>query len=231
MADNKGKGCSFSDISKYVLKKESFDGFEELLPIEELKAKISEMHAPFIDYNGKKDSFHNAGIVYCMYKKIEKRKKMIAIAIVKRVAGMPEKKKGLEAIFSNSPDTYELTEKFILPDFKEDEEFFDEMILSHLEDLVGTGQAKEAYFGDTRIYVTEAVKGISQMLYNIIIFIGMACLWGSIFESIPMGICFGLCFSTCFNMTTARSKTGTDQISEGSANTDASATDADNEEE
>lgn len=216
MADNKGKGCSFTQITKYVLKRENFDAFEALLPKDELIAKMSEVLTPFIDYNGKK-SYHDAGIVYAMYKKVAKQKHLIAIAIIKRVAGEPEKKKGLEALFANSTDTYELTEKFILPDFTEDEEFFDEMVLSHLEDIVGSGQAKEAYFEDTRIYVKEGVKGISQTLYNIIIFIGMACLWGTVFDSIGLGMCFGLCFSTCFNLTTARAKTGKDQISQETA--------------
>ena len=108
MADNKGKGCSFTQITKYVLKRENFDAFEALLPKDELIAKMSEVLTPFIDYNGKK-SYHDAGIVYAMYKKVAKQKHLIAIAIIKRVAGEPEKKKGLEALFANSTDTYELT--------------------------------------------------------------------------------------------------------------------------
>ncbi len=213
MADNKGKGCSFTQITKYVLKRENFDAFEVLLPKDELTAKISEALTPFIGADGKK-TYHDAGIVYAMYKKVEKKKILIAIAIIKRVAGVAEQKKGLEALFANSPDTYELTEKFIVPDFREDEEFFDEMILAHLEDVVGAGQAKEATFGDTRIYVKEGVKGVSQTLYNLLVFAGMAFLWGTVFNSIALGLCFGLCFSTCFNLTTARAKTGKDQISQ-----------------
>ena len=211
MADNKGKGCSFTQITKYVLKKENFDGFEVLLPKDELIAKMNEVLAPFIDQSGKK-SYHDAGIVYAMYKKVEKKKELIAIAILKRVAGEPEQKKGLEALFANSDDSYELTDKYILPAFKEDEDFFNEMVLSHLEDLVGCGQAKEAYFEDTRIYAKERVKGISQGLYSLLVFAGFAFLWGSIFHSVALGLCFGACFSTCFGLTTARAKTGKDQI-------------------
>jgi hypothetical protein len=183
------------------------------LPKEELMAKMQEMLTPFIDSSGKK-SYHDAGIVYAMYKKVAKNKELIAIAILKRVAGEPEHKKGLEAVFANSPDTYELTEKFVLPQYKEDEAFFDEMILSHLEDIVGAGQAKEAYFEDTRIYLKESVKGMSNMIYNLLIFIGMSILWGTVFNSIALGICFGCCFSTCFHLTTARAKTGKDQTGE-----------------
>ena len=127
MADNKGKGCSFTQITKYVLKRENFDSFEVLLPKDELVAKMSEVLTPFIDSSGKK-SYHDAGIVYALYKKVQKKKELIGIAILKRVAGQSEKKKGLEAIFANSPDTYELTDKFFLPDHKEDEEFFDETL-------------------------------------------------------------------------------------------------------
>ena len=214
MADNKtdkkGKGCSFTQISKYVLKRESFDSFEALLPKEELMAKMQEVLTPFVDSNGKK-TYHDAGIVYAMYKKVAKKKELIAIAILRRIAGEPEQKKGLEALFANSPDTYELTDKFILPEYKEDEEFFDEIVLSHLEDLVGAGQAKEAYFEDTRIFVKEGIKGMSQVIYNLLIFAGMACLWGTVFKSVALGICFGVCFSSCFGMTTARAKTDRDR--------------------
>ncbi len=212
MADNKGKGCSFTQISKYVLKRENFEAFDVLLPEKELIAKMREALTPFIDYNGGK-SYHDAGIVYAMYKKVEKKKHLMAIAIVKRVAGKPIKRKGLEVIFANSEDTYELTDKFILPEFQEDEEFFDEMVISHLEDIVGAGQAKEATFGDTRIFVKEGVKGMSQALYNLLIFAGMSLLWGYIFHNIGLGLCFGCCFSTCFHLTTARAKTDKDQIS------------------
>ncbi len=211
MADNKGKGCSFTQISKYVLKRENFDSFEALLPKDELIAKMNEVLTPFIDQSGKK-TYHDAGIIYAMYKKVAKNKELIAIAILKRVAGEPEEKKGLEKIFENSVDIYELTDKFVLPEYKEDEEFFDETVLSHLEDIVGCGQAKEAYFEDTRIYVKERVKGISQALYSLLIFAGFACLWGTIMHSVALGLCFGACFSTCFGLTTARSKTGKEQV-------------------
>ena len=214
MAENKGKGCSFTQISKYVLKRENFDQFEALLPKEELMAKMQEVLTPFLDQNGKK-TYHDAGIIYAMYKKVEKKKELMAIAILKREAGQPEPKKGLEAMFANSPDAYRLTDKWVLPAYQEDEAFFDEMVLSHLQDIVGAGQAKEAYYEDTKVYVKEAVKGMSQALYSLLVFAGFACLWGSIFHSVALGLCFGACFSTCFGLTTARAKTGQDQVGQG----------------
>ena len=105
------KGCDINVLSKYYLKKisegriEIAENLRNVLSYEVLSNMLAEAKVDFTDCNGKELKGMPTAEIFIMTKKINKVKTIIGLSSIKRIAGEPSDKKGIEAWFESSRDT------------------------------------------------------------------------------------------------------------------------------
>lgn len=205
--------CDITVLSKYNLKKIAdgririADGLKNELSYEKLSDMLAEAKTPFTDCNGKTIKDMPTSEIFIMIKKINKQKHIIGLAVMKRIAGTPSEKKGIERWFEESRDKVVEEKRFFADGFEKEETYFDESIISHYKSSVGSGQIGTAEYQDkiisrikSRNILGITVTGTSLFILNIII-------WGLLFKNFALGLCFAICFTGSFAMVTSKAKT------------------------
>ena len=196
------KGCDFVVMTGYVTKK--FDSGKLVLAeglnvsVEEFKALVEKANSNYINPQGIEEKGRQAGLVYVLFKKIDKQSTVLGYAYIERVGGIPTDKKGLAKLFARSTDTYQTVMRDFVPGFEKEEEYFDANVISHFKSCVGMGQVMEAEYGD-KVVVPNNKYDVLTVVLKLAYFAGMAVLWGWIFSSVWMGLTFGLIMSMSFN--------------------------------
>ncbi|MCR5215194.1 MAG: hypothetical protein K6E10_12335 [Eubacterium sp.] len=206
------KGCSVTIISDFLMR--SFnsekiqieDSLKESLTLDMLRSYVTEANSDFVKYDGQVDKGRRAGQIYAIIKKIDKQKKLIGIAVIKRVPGAPSTKKGLERIFEDTTDSYVVTEKYFACGFEKEEEYFDQCLINHFKETIGLGMIKEAEYFDKYIVQEDKKTICVYTIGKVSFFILMTLIWGTAFHNMALGIVYAMLFSTCFTTVTSRVK-------------------------
>ena len=210
------KGCDISLLPEKKVRQADFaEGFEAAVPVEQLRAEILALHRPFTDAEGRLKKYTPSGLAYGLYKKIDKKKRLIAVALIRRVARKKEKAKGLNALFSNSNDQYVLEHFYQLPGFEEEAAWFDEAVLGDMRQAVGYGQVKEVLWGDRLVQRAEKKKIGAHYVSAGTFFVAMLVVWGLVFDNFGVGLCYALLFMSSFTMITSRTKAETVKKEDG----------------
>ena len=205
------KGCDITVLSRFALKRiadgkiEIAEGLRDVLSYEVLSDMLAEAKKNFVDSYGKEIKDYPTAEIFVMTKKINKKKTIIGLSCIKRIAGEPSDKTGIARWFESST-TKAFEEKRIFAEgFEKEEAYFDHSMLDHLKNSVGSGQIKEAEYKDKLITRVKGKKILGVFISSTVIFIAMIILWGLIFKNIALGICFALCFTGSFAMITTKS--------------------------
>ncbi len=207
------KGCSFVNVSDYILKKIDngkiaiADGLKDVLPVMKLHDMVEAGKKNFVNYAGEEVKWTPSSYVFALIKKIDKQKVLLGIAVVKRVAGEPSKKTGIEKWFAGSTDIYVTEDIHFAEGFEAEKEYFDECMLSHYKECVGMGQVKTADYLDKIVMSSETKSFLGSPITKGAYFIIMVILWSVIFKNVGIGICFAFLFTTSFTMITSKSGT------------------------
>ena len=205
------KGCDIGFLSEKKMSREDFaQGFEPGIPVEQLKAEVRELLKPFVNAEGKEQKYTPGGRAYALYKKIDGQKRLIAVALVRRVAEpKPAGEAGTKTFFGTPTDVYELAHFYRQPGFEAEATYFEETLLGDMRQAVGSGDVREARWGDWLVRPTERKKFGAIELGRLAYFVGMTALWGVVFKNIGLGICYGLLFSMSFTAITSRARAET----------------------
>ena len=207
------KGCSFIALSKYVMKKfdkEKITIAEELggiLSLAHLKELLDEACADFVNASGEVEKGRPAGQVFVLTKKIDKQKKVIGYAAIKRVPGEPSGRTGIAKWFEDSTDSYETVESAFAAGYEDEEKYFEEAMIGHFKDCVGLGQVKDAEYGDKVVSKLEKKKILGMTFTRIGFFLLMWFAWGIIFNNFGVGLCFAFIFTMSFITVTSKVNT------------------------
>ena len=207
------KGCDINALSRFTLrgiengKLEVIEGLKNVLSYEVLSNMLAEAKTDFVDCNGKTIKGMPTAEIFVMTKKIDKKKYIIGLSFIKRIAGEPSEKTGIARWFEESRDKAIEEKRYFADGFEKEEEYFDYSMIDHFKNSVGAGQLKEAEYKDKVVTRLKGKKVLGIFISSTIFFIAMAIIWGIIFKNIGIGICFALCFVGSFTMVTTRSKT------------------------
>ena len=203
------KGCDFVVMTSYVAKRLDSGKLvmaEELyVSAEDFKALVAKANANYINPQGGEEKGRQAGLVYALFKKIDKQSTVLGFAYIERVGGVQTDKKGLAKLFARSTDTYNTVIKNFVPGFEKEEEYFDANVISHFKGCVGLGQVMEAEYCNKMVIPNNKHNALSVVL-KLAYFTAMAVIWGWVFHSVGMGLVFGLIMSMSFNTIVDRIK-------------------------
>ena len=214
------KGCDIFGLSKFNLKKiaDGRIGIEEslrnTLSYEVLSDMLAEAKVSFTDGNGKTIKGMPLAEIFVMTKKINKKKYIIGVSVIKRIAGEPSGKTGPDAWFEASRDTVIEDKRFFAEGFEKESEYFDHSMIAHLKESVGSGQIRKAEYRDKIITRAPGKKILGIYLSSTTIFIAMIIIWGLIFKNFAIGICFALCFTSSFVLITNKTKSEEKDLSQ-----------------
>ena len=203
------KGCDVIVMTGYTTRK--FDSGKMVIAdgldisVEDFKAMVETANGNFINPQGIEQKGVQAGLVYALFKKVDKQKVMLGYCYIERVGGVPTDKTGLAKMFANSTDTYRLAIRDFVAGFEKEEQYFDDNIVSHLKSCVGLGQVMAAEYGRIDVVRNEKNKVLAIAL-KLGYFVFMAIVWSWIFDNIGVGILFGLTMSLSFNTIIGRVK-------------------------
>lgn len=206
------KGCDIFCLSRFNLRRiesgkiEIFESLKNVLSYEVLRDMLADAKIDFVNGNGKTVKDMPSAEIFVMTKKIEKKKYIIGLSFIKRIAGEPSEKKGIEAWFEESRDKAVEERRFFADGFTKEQEYFDQSMIDHFKSSVGSGQYKEAEYKDKVITRLKGKKVLGVFISSTALFIAMIIIWGLIFKNIAIGLCFALCFVGSFAMVTTRSK-------------------------
>ena len=210
------KGIDIFGLSRFNLKKIAdgkiaiADGLRDVLSYDVLSNMLAEAKVDFVDGHGKTIKDLPNSEIFVMTKKIGKKKTIIGVSVIKRIAGEPSGKTGPASWFEASSDKAVEDKRFFADGFEKEMEAFDHYMLDHFKNSVGSGQIKEAEYGDKIISKAKGKKVLGYYLSSTAMFIAMAIIWGIIFKNFAIGICFALCFAGSLavvtNMTKAEEK-------------------------
>ena len=207
------KGCDINVLSKYYLKRisegriEIAESLRNVLSYEVLSDMLAEAKVDFTDINGKVLKGMPTAEIFIMTKKIGKVKTIIGLSSIKRIAGAPSEKKGIEAWFESARDTKIEDKRFFAEGFEKEMAYFDQSMIEHFKSSVGSGQIKEAEYRDKIISRIKGKKVLGYYISSTALFIAMIIVWGLIFKNFAIGICFALCFVGSFTIVTNKTKT------------------------
>ncbi len=207
------KGCDIFGLSKYTLKKiingkvEIVDNLKNELSYEVLSNMLAEAKTDFVDCNGKTIKGMPQAEIFVMTKKIDKKKYIIGLSCIKRIAGEPSEKTGIASWFEESRDKAVEEKRFFADGFEKEQAYFDHSMIDHFKNSVGSGQLKEAEYLDKVITRVKGKKVLGVFISSTLLFISMIILWGVIFNNFAIGLCFALCFVGSFTMVTTKAKT------------------------
>ena len=206
------KGCDFYGLSGYSLKKIAdgrtgiADSLKDVLSYETLNSLLAEAKTDFTDGSGKVIKGMPSAEIFVMTKKIDKKKYIIGLSYIKRIAGEPSGKKGVEAWFEESPDRLVEEKRFFAEEFEKEQEYFDQLMIDHFRNHVGSGQAGEAEYKDKLITRVKTKKILGMTVSSTALFIAMMIIWGLIFKNIALGIVFAICMTGSFTLITTKAK-------------------------
>lgn len=206
------KGCDIIGLSKYSLKKitegriEIAEGLRDVLSLEILSGLFEEAKTDFTDGNGKTIKGLPSGEIFVMTKKIDKKKYIIGVSCIKRIAGEPSGKKGIDSWFEGSRDKMIEDKRFFADGFEKEMAYFDHSMIDHFRNSVGFDQIGEAEYQDKIITKASGKKVLGIYFSSTALFITMIIVWGLIFKNFAIGICFALCFVGSFTMVTNKAK-------------------------
>ena len=207
------KGCDIFCLSRFSLRRiesgkiEIIESLKDVLSYEVLRDMLAEAKKDFVNSNGKTIKDMPSAEIFVMTKKIDKKKYIIGLSCIKRIAGEPSEKTGIARWFEESSDKAVEERRFFADGFVKEQEYFDHSMIDHFKNSVGSGQLKEAEYMDKVITRIKGRKVLGVFLSSTVLFIAMIIIWGLIFKNIGIGICFALCFVGSFAMVTTKSKT------------------------
>ena len=209
------RGCDIYCLSRFNIKKIAdgriaiHESLRNDLSYEVLSDMLKEAKKNFVDSNGKEIRDMPTSEIFVMTKKIDKKKTIIGISSIKRIAGEPSDKTGLARVFESSTDKAIEEKRFFAEGFEKEEAYFDHSMLDHFKNSVGSGQIMEAEYKDKSVTRIKGKKVLGVFLSSTALFILMIIVWGLIFKNFAIGLCFALCFVGSFAMITTKSKTTT----------------------
>ena len=206
------KGCDIFGLSNFNLKRiangkiEIEESLQNVLSYEVLSDMLAEAKVNFTDCNGKIIKGMPTAEIFVMTKKIDRKKYIIGVSVIKRIAGEPSGKTGPDAWFEASRDSVIEDKRFFAQGFEKEMEMFDQHMIEHFKSAVGSGQIREAEYQNKIISRAPGKKVLGIYLSSTAIFIAMIIVWGLIFKNFALGICFALCFTSCFAVVTNKTK-------------------------
>ncbi len=206
------KGCDFFELSRFNLKKIAdgrigiIEGLRDVLSGEILGSMLEEAKVDFVDADGKTIKGMPTEEIFVMTKKIDKKKYIIGLSVIKRIAGQPSGKKGLEKFFEESTDTLVEEKRIFAEGFEDESSYFDHIMIDHFRNGVGSGQAGRAEYQDKVITKVKYQKILGITLSQTAMFILMLAIWSCVFHNIALGFCFALCLTGSFTQITKKAK-------------------------
>ena len=206
------KGCDIFGLSNFNLKRiangkiEIEESLQNVLSYEVLSDMLAEAKVNFTDGNGKIIKGMPTAEIFVMTKKIDRKKYIIGVSVIKRIAGEPSGKTGPDAWFESSRDSVIEDKRFFAQGFEKEMEMFDQHMIEHFKSAIGSGQIREAEYQNKIISRAPGKKVLGIYLSSTAIFIAMIIVWGLIFKNFALGICFALCFTSCFAIVTNKTK-------------------------
>lgn len=214
------KGCDIFGLSNFNLKRiangkiEIEESLQNVLSYEVLSDMLAEAKVNFADGNGKIIKGMPTAEIFVMTKKIDRKKYIIGVSVIKRIAGGPSGKTGPDAWFEASRDSVIEEKRFFAQGFEKEMEMFDQHMIEHFKSAVGSGQIREAEYQNKIISRAPGKKVLGIYLSSTAIFIAMIIVWGLIFKNFALGICFALCFTSCFAVVTNKTKSEEKDLSQ-----------------
>lgn len=206
------KGCDIFVLSKYNIKKIAdgriaiADGLKNDLSYEVLSEMFEEARVFFTDGRGKTVRDMPSAEIFVMTKKIDKKKYIIGVSCIKRIAGEPSGKTGAASWFESSTDKAVEVKRFFAEGFEKEMEIFDQSMIDHFKSSVGSGQICEAEYQDKIVSKLKSKSIFGIVMTDTVFFIAMVIIWGLVFKNFALGICFALCFTSCFTVVTGKTK-------------------------
>lgn len=214
------KGCDIFGLSNFNLKRiangkiEIEESLQNVISYEVLSDMLAEAKVDFTDGNDKIIKGMPTAEIFVMTKKIDRKKYIIGVSVIKRIAGEPSGKTGPDAWFESSRDSVIEDKRFFAQGFEKEMEMFDQHMIEHFKSAVGSGQIREAEYQNKIISRAPGKKVLGIYLSSTAIFIAMIIVWGLIFKNFALGICFALCFTSCFAVVTNKTKSEEKDLSQ-----------------
>ena len=202
------RGTDINTLSKFWLKRvadgriEIHESLRNVLSYEMLSNMLTEAKQSFVTADGKVIKDMPQAEILFMTKKINKKKYIIGLSEIKRVAGEPSTKKGIERWFEESTDKFVEGRRFFAEGLEKELAYFDHSMIEHLRNSVGSGQAGEAEYKDKLISRVKTKKILGITVTRTVLFIAMLILWGLAFKNLALGLCFAICFLGSFTIVT-----------------------------
>lgn len=206
------KGADINTLSRFSLKRiatgklEIHESLRGVLSYEVLSGMLAEAKQDFVTSEGKVIKDMPQAELYYMTKKINKKKYIIGLTEIKRIAGTPSDKTGIERWLEDSRDRLIEGRRFFADGFKKELAYFDHSIIDHLRNSVGSGQAHEAEYQDKLISRVKYKKILGINITRFALFIAMLILWSVVFKNVGLGLCFAICFIGSFTVVTNKSQ-------------------------
>ena len=206
------RGTDIYTLSRFSLKRiaagklEIHESLRGVLSYEILSGLLEEAKTGFVDAYGKTIKDMPSAEIFYMTKKIDKKKYIIGLSEIKRIAGTPSDKKGIERWLEDSRDRLVEGRRFFAGGFEKEMDYFDHSMIDHFRNSVGSGQANEAEYQDKLISRVKYKKILGINITRFSLFIAMLILWSVVFKNVGLGLCFAICFIGSFTIVTNKSQ-------------------------
>ena len=206
------RGTDINTLSKFWLKRvadgriEIHESLRDVLSYEVLSNMLTEAKQSFVTSESKVIKDMPQAEIYFMTKKINKKMYLIGLSEIRRIAGTPSDKKGIERWLEDSRDRFEEGRRFFAEGLDKELAYFDHSMIEHLRSSVGSGQAHEAEYQDKLISRVEYKKVLGINITRFALFIAMLILWSVVFKNVGLGLCFAICFIGSFTVVTNKSQ-------------------------
>ena len=206
------RGTDINSLSKFWLKRiadgriEIHESLRGILSYEVLSNMLAEAKQSFVTAEGKVIKDMPQTEIFFMTKKINKKKYLIGLTEIRRIAGTPSDKTGIERWLEDSRDRFEEGRRFFATGLEKELAYFDYSMIDHLRYSVGSGQAHEAEYQDKLISRVKYKKVLGINITRFALFIAMLILWSVVFKNVGLGLCFAICFIGSFTVVTNKSQ-------------------------
>ena len=206
------RGTDINKLSKFYIKRIAdgrigiHESLRDVLSYDVLSSMLSEAKQSFVTAEGKVIKDMPRAEIFFMTKKINKKKYLIGLTEIRRIAGTPSDKKGIERWFEDSRDRFEEGRRFFAAGLDKEMAYFDHSMIEHLRNSVGSGQAHEAEYRDKLISRVKYKKILGINITRFALFIAMIILWSVAFKNVGLGLCFAVCFIGSFTVVTNKSQ-------------------------
>ena len=207
------KGTDISGLSSFFLKRvangkiEIHNSLRSVLSYDVLSTMLAEAKQDFVSAEGKVIRDMPQAEIFVMTKKIDGVKYIIGLSEIRRIAGEPSDKTGIARWFEESRDTFVEGRRIFAEGFEKEQEYFDQSMIEHFRNSIGSGQAKEAEYQDKIVSRVDSKKILGITVTKTAMFIAMMIIWGLAFKNLALGICFAICFVGGFTVVTNKAQT------------------------